>query len=235
MSVARPGCGVAGAPIDCLGVWIVVACHPGRSSTRFPVVALPRFVTWLTRAGNGESPPQFLARVGIIGNDITAHAKLAAGTADDHLAVDDQRHQGQILPLLVVLNLGIPDHFAGLGIERYQMVVRRGEVQLILPKSHAAAGRVQLKEVFGKLAFVSPVLVTGLGVERNHLPHRRCNEHHAIVDDRWGLVSLDHTGRERPHRRQVFHVRSIDLVERAVSLAVIGPAIMHPVARFRIL
>src|SRR5262249_17951647 len=48
-------------------------------------------------------------------------------------------------------------------------------------------------------------------------------------------MSLDHAGRERPHRRQVFHVRGIDLVERAVSLTVIGPAIVHPVARFRIL
>src|SRR6185436_11560327 len=235
MSVARPRCGVAGAPIDCLGVWIVVACHPGRSATRFPVVAFPRIVTWFTRAGNGEGPPQFLARVGIKGNDVAAHAEFATGTADDHLAVDDQGHQGQILPLLVVLNLGIPDHFAGLGLERDHMIVRRGEVHLVLPQPHAAVGRVQLKEVFRKLALVSPVLVAGFGVERNHLPLRRCDEHHAIVDDRRGLMSLDHTGRERPHRHEAFHVRGVDLVERAVSLAIIGPAIVHPVAGFRIL
>jgi hypothetical protein len=162
VSVARPRCGVAGAPIDCLGVWIVVACHPGRSATRFPVVAFPRIVTWLTRAGNGEGPPQFLARVGVIRNDVTAHAELATGTADDHLAVDDQGHQGQILPLLVVLNLGIPDHFAGLGLERDHMVVRRGEVHLVLPQPHAAVGRVQLKEVSGSWRlyrqYSSPVL-----------------------------------------------------------------------------
>src|SRR6185295_20131319 len=105
MSVARPRCGVAGAPIDCLGVWIVVARHPGGSATRFPVVTFPGFVTWLARAGNGEGPPQFLARVRIIGNDITAHAEFATGTADDHLAVDNQGHQRQILSLLVILNL----------------------------------------------------------------------------------------------------------------------------------
>src|SRR6185369_4191685 len=115
------------------------------------------------------------------------------------------------------------------------MVVCRGEVHLVLPQSNAAVGRMQLKEVFGKLAHVSPVLVAGLGVERDHLPCRRCDEHHAVVDDRWGLVALDHTGRERPHRNQVFHVRGVDLIERAVSLSVIGPAIMHPVAGFRIL
>ena len=235
MRLARPGRGIAGAPIDRPGLGIVVAGHPGRCAARFPVVAAPRFVAGLARAGNGEGPPQFLAGIGIVGNDIAAHAELAAGTADDHLAVDDQRHQRQILPLLVVLNLGVPDHFAGLGIERDQMVVGGGEVHLVLPQSHAAVGRMQLKEILGKLALVSPVLVAGLGIERDHLPHRRCDEHHAIVDDRRRLMALDHAGRERPHRRQVFHVRGVDLIERAVSLAVIGPAIMHPVAGFRIL
>ena len=42
-------------------------------------------------------------------------------------------------------------------------------------------------------------------------------------------VEKVHTGYE------IFHVRGIDLVERAVSLAVIGSAMMHPVAGFRVL
>src|SRR5712675_1299558 len=94
---------------------------------------------------------------------------------------------------------------------------------------------MQLKEVLRELAFVSPVLIAGLGVESDHLPHWGCDEHHAIIYNRWGLVSLNHTGREGPHRRQIFHVRGVDLIERAVSLAVIGSAIVHPVAGFGIL
>src|SRR6185295_7227916 len=43
-----------------------------------------------------------------------------------------------------------------------------------------------------------------------------------------------HPGGKGPHRCQVFHVRGVDLVERAISLTVIGPAIEHPVAGLRI-
>ena len=86
--------------------------------------------------------------------------------------VDRAERRRRPLPMedLVPRRRVLPDHFAGFGIERYQMIVRRGEIQLVLPQSHAAVGRVQLKEVFGKLALVPPVLVAGLGVERNHLP-----------------------------------------------------------------
>ena len=232
MRIARPGCGVAGAPIDGLGLDVVVAGHPGRRATRFPVVTAPGFVTGLARARNGEGPPQFLAVLGVVRDDIAAHAEFTAGTADDHLAVDDQRHQRQVLTLLVVLNLGVPQHLAGLGVERDDVIVGRREIQFVLPQSDAAVGRMQLKEIVGKLALVSPVLVAGLGVERDHLPRRRRDEHHAIVDDRRRLMAFDHTGREGPYRREVLDVRGVDLVERAVALPVIGPAIQHPVAGF---
>src|SRR5882672_609401 len=66
VSVARPRCGVADAPIDCLEVWIVGTRHPGRSAARFPVVASPGVVARLALAGDGEGPPQLLARVGIV-------------------------------------------------------------------------------------------------------------------------------------------------------------------------
>src|SRR5215475_2280851 len=89
MDIARPGCGVAYPPIDRLRVLVVIAGHPGGAAAGLPVVPLPGFVAGLAWAGNGESPPQFLAVVGVEGHDISADAELTARTADDDLAVDN--------------------------------------------------------------------------------------------------------------------------------------------------
>jgi len=191
-------------------------------------------MTRFALGGNGEGAPQFLAVIGIEARDVAAHAELAARATDEHLAVHHERHQREILALLVVLDLGIPEHLAGLGVECDQMVVGGGEIKLVLPQADAAAGRMQLEQIVGKLPLVAPILVARLCVQRDHLPHRRCNEHHAIVDDRRRLVSLDDAGRECPHRGQVLDVRGVDLVERAIAVSIIGPAIQHPVAGFGI-
>src|SRR5690348_6919942 len=96
----------------------------------------------LALAGNGEGTPQFLAVIGVEGDDISTHAELAARAADDDLAIDHERHQSEILPLLVILHLGIPEDLAGLGVECDDMIVRGREEHLVLPKSDAAAGRM---------------------------------------------------------------------------------------------
>ena len=234
MHLAGPRRGVTDAPIDRLGVLVVIAGHPGRAATVLPVLALPGVVAGLAFAGNGIGPPQLLAVLGIIGGDIAAHAELAAGAADDDLAVDDQRHQGHVLALLVVLHLGVPHHLAGLGVKRDDMVVGGGEIELVLPEADAAAGRMQLEQIVGKLPLVAPIFVAGLGVQRDHLAHRRRHEHHAVVDDRRRLVTFDHAGREGPDRGEVLHIRGVDLVERAVALPVIGPPVEHPVGGLRV-
>src|SRR5215469_7909631 len=110
VGVSGPGRGVADAPIDGLRVLVVVAGHPGGAATLLPIIAAPRFMAGFTLAGNGEGTPQFLAVIGIERRDVAAYAELAAGAADEHLAVDHERHQSEILTLLVVLNLGIPEH-----------------------------------------------------------------------------------------------------------------------------
>src|SRR6266699_3605001 len=162
MSIPRPGCGVTDAPINGLGVLVIVAGHPSRSAARLPVIAFPRVMTGLTLARDGEGPPQFLAVVSIERDDIAPDAELAAGAADDDFSVDDQGHQGQILTLLVVLDLCIPDGLAGFGIKRHDMIVRGGEIELVLPQPDAAAGWMPLEQIVGKLALVPPLLFAGL-------------------------------------------------------------------------
>src|ERR1700721_3838760 len=76
---ARPRRGIAGAPINRLGVLVVGAGHPGGSAAGLPVVSAPGVVAGLALAGDGESPPQFLAVIGIERDDITPHAEFTAG------------------------------------------------------------------------------------------------------------------------------------------------------------
>ena len=186
------------------------------------------------RSGDREGTPQLFAVVGVVRYYVTAYAVFAARATNKDLAVNDQRHQGHVLTLLVVLDLLVPCHLSGLGIERHQMIVGRGEVELVLPEADAAAGWVQLCEVFRQLPLVTPDLVAGLRIEGNDLVHRRRHEHDAVVDDRRGLVAFIDAGRKRPRRLQILGVGGVDLVERAVALPVIGPAVEHPVAGFRI-
>src|SRR5690348_15143651 len=74
MRFTRPRCGIADAPVDGLAVLVVSAGHPGRAAARLPVVALPRIMAGLARAGNGEGPPQLLAAIGIKRDDVAANA-----------------------------------------------------------------------------------------------------------------------------------------------------------------
>src|ERR1700747_1003120 len=99
MQFSRPWVGIAYPRIGGLGVLVVGPGHPGRSATGLPIVALPRVVARFTLAWDGEGPPQLPAAIGVECSDVAAHSELAAGTTDDDLAVDDERHQGHILPL----------------------------------------------------------------------------------------------------------------------------------------
>src|SRR5215467_5282508 len=103
MQVAGPRCGIADTPIDKIQCGIVIAGHPGRATAILPVVALPGLIAGFARAGDREGAPQLLAVIGVVGDDIAAYAIFAARPADDDLAVDDERHQGQVLPSLVIL------------------------------------------------------------------------------------------------------------------------------------
>jgi len=51
------------------------------SAARLPVVAAPSLAARLARGRDSEGAPQFLAAVGIVGDDIAAHAELTAGAA----------------------------------------------------------------------------------------------------------------------------------------------------------
>src|SRR6516165_12129091 len=232
MKAAWPGCGVAHPPVYEVQSGIIISCHPGRAAAALPVVALPGVVALFAWGGDGEGTPQLFAVVGVVSDDVAAHTIFAARATDEDRAVNHQRHKRQVLASFVILDLLVPCHLAALGVERHEVIVGAGEVELILPKPDTTARRVQLSEVFGQLPLVTPDLVAGLRVEGDDLVLWSRHEHDAVVDDRRGLMAFVDASRKGPRWLQILDVGRVDLVERAVPLAVISAPVEHPVAGF---
>ena len=78
MQIARPGRGVADAPVRQVAPRVVVAGDPDGPAARLPRLALPGVAALILRARDRVGPPDLLAGVGVVGRDIGAHAELAA-------------------------------------------------------------------------------------------------------------------------------------------------------------
>ena len=137
---------------------------------------------------NGVGLPGGLAGLGIERFDEAANAELAARHADEHLALHDQRRHRHVVTVLPVLDLRLPGHLAGLGVQRHQRRVQARQEHLVAVQRHAAAGVVQRCKAFRQFALVSPHELAGGCVERDHLAVGSGDEHHAVVDDRRRFV-----------------------------------------------
>jgi len=132
-------------------------------------------------------------------------------------------------------------------IERDEVIVRRDEVQIVAPHRRAAVADVRAAL---RLPEVVPQLVTVVGVERPHVVgrgdvqhvvhHQHGALHHRAADrdvarafaahDRFrGGTRAGSAGDLRdPRERQIFHVRLIDLRERAVAAAGVVAGVRRP-------
>src|SRR4029077_14630708 len=107
--IAEPGRSVARAPIDRVGVGIVVASHPGGGAARLPGVRfLPGVAAGLAGRRDGVGLPRRLAGLRVERLDEAANAELAAGNADQDFAFDDERGHCRVVALLPILDLGLP-------------------------------------------------------------------------------------------------------------------------------
>ena len=194
----------------------------------------PRFASGLAGRRDRIRLPKLLAGLGIERGKEAAHAHLPARGAQQHLAIDDERRQRHVVALLVVVDFRGPDLLAGLGVERHQHRLCRGEKDLVAIKTDAAIGRMQRNHVFGERALVTPQHFAGLGFEREQLVAGRRREHHAVVHDRRRLMAFDLSGGEAPDRLQAAHILRRDVRERAVTPTIVGAAEHQPVAVLRL-
>ena len=214
------GPGIAGAVIDQVEVGIVgdpapdVAAadlpgirRPGRDAEVLALVAfVERLEVWADQhvlVGTGAvGRPRRRAVRRVERLDPAAHADLAAGVADEHLALHHERRHRHGLADVDVADLGLPDRFARCGIDGDRMAVQRVEEDAAVRESgaaidHVAAGdalrgRLGLRLVLplhrrARLGQVERVEDVGIGSD---------DIHRVADDERRRLLPLVHAGRE---------------------------------------
>ena len=237
---AGPGLGLRGGPVDQVGVRVVAAGDPGVGAgpERERQVA-PGVAAGLARAGHRGGAPQLGAGLGVVGRDEAdvVLVVLAARDARDHHALHDDGAARVAVAELVVGHLLLPHHLAGAGVERDELRLARAGVDLVVVDGDVAPRQPRLP-VGGEIgvgrhrparAQVRPELVAGDRVERHHAAAAG-DVHDAVVDQRRHLVGAGQR-LPRPDELQIRHVLAVDLVERAVALAIDRAAPVDPVAR----
>src|SRR5262249_6240857 len=132
--------GIADALVERVALGVVGRGLPHRAAAVLPALlaVLPGLVAGLAGAGNGVGAPSRFAGVEVGRLDVAADAEFAAGGADDGEIADDQRSDGQRLAERGLGDLALPDHFAGLLVDREHAAVQCDRDHLVLPQRDAA-------------------------------------------------------------------------------------------------
>ena len=159
--------------------------------------------------------PQQLAVGGVVGFDEAADAVFAAIGADQDFSVDDGRRHGLAVAERGLGDLHRPDRLAGLGVERDQLGVERGEIDLVaIDRGAAIVGPAAIDRDRPHVVLVVPDLLAGLRVECVDVIERRGHIHHAVDDDRRGLHRFAQVGLKDPGDMHIFDVARRDLIGR---------------------
>ena len=218
-----PGRGIARTVIDEVQAGIIGQPAPCAAAADLPLVALPGLdarilADRLAEFGGlvgidqdlivrpfGEGAPDLLAALEVVGGDVTLHAKLAAGNADQNLVLDDERRGGARGALARIAVLDAPRHLPGLGIERDQRGVGLMQEDLAVAIGHAAIDRVAAhhrNDVRILLRLVLPDdLVLLRKVKSVDLVRERRMDVHHVADDRAARLHGRAARRSRRSRR----------------------------------
>jgi len=171
------------------------------------------------------------------GNDAERLARLPAPPgplvpAGDYQIVDRQRRTGGAVVLTRVGHLDVPQQLAIASIQRDQVRVVGDHEHASAEYGNAAidAGGGVAGEALRARPAVVPDLMAALRIERVGFVHRR-DVHHPVGDNGRHLERPRRAvDREHPFRREAVNRRSVDLVERAESIAAQIPVIGRPFA-----
>ena len=186
-------------------------------------------------ARHREPAPLLLARLGVVGGDVAAHAVLGAAVADDHVALEHARGAGDgVRARAVDDGVLLPRHRAGGRVQRDQPAVVGAHVDLALVEGDAAVDHVAAALVPGflrHLGIVGPEALPGAGVHRvDHAP-RRGHVHDAVHHQRRRLHAARGLEVVRPGEAQHLDVVRVDLAEAAEARLGVVQAVAQPVAR----
>ena len=105
-----------------------------------------------------------------------------------------------------------------------QCIAQDGQTAIHDPAAGAGVGR--------RSVMVDPEYAPRFGVERHHIVGRLRKVHDPVDHQRRGLEFLQRLRLKHPLQLQIFHVRRIDLLERAVALAHVTAGVGQPVLWF---
>ena len=129
---------------------------------------------------DGIELPLELAGLRIEGLQEAGRVEVVSGSGE-HVVADDHRRHGREVLLVEIGDFDVPALLAGPRIERDQVVVRRLEVEIVVPHPHAAAADVGASL---RLPVVVPELAAVARVDRPRIVRRRDVEHAADLQDR---------------------------------------------------
>ena len=188
---------------------------PPRSAESPAQVSLPNS----PRAGTVLNFHARLPRLDVERGDEPRRAVLAAGHADHHFVLHDERRDRRRIPLFIVLERDVPDDLAGSGVERDQVGVERRHEQPAAQHREAAVHRAAAGAQIGReRPAIAPERLAGFRIERPGDVVRAGGIEHAVVDEGGRLQRAEGSGLERPLMGKPLHVLRRDLGERTVSL-----------------
>ena len=235
---------LAGAEEQEVELRVIGAAEPGGPPAALPQIARPGGVHLAGHgrvlaaqpthvALDGGAIPDLVAGLGIVGLDGADDAEFAAGIADDHLALDDQRGRRVRVAVGVVLHFLAPHGLAGVLVQGDELGVQGGEVDLVLVDRGTTIDDVAARQdAVGQPRVVLPLLLASPGVDRVQAGVRRGNVERTVGDDRLAFLAalLLAAEGQGPGGNEPLDGGLADLVERAVALRLVAQPVRENVA-----
>ena len=202
------------------------------------VVLRPGVVTCLTRARDCVERPEQPSVSGVVRLDAAAGSAIAAGEADDHLALDVERCGGDREALLPALGLDRPDDATGGAVQRHQLALELPREHPILADRHtfvvpatAHGGDVRID-----VGRVLPEDLAAIERQREHVVGAGTDVCRAVVDDWRGEAGILRCRARAaqlrpPHAFQLADIRAIESSQRRIPLVVEIAAVGRPAGR----
>ena len=227
-----------------VGIRIIGPAQPCGTATGFPHVARPCRVQL---SGHGafcavqradvtfdyRTGPDDVASIGVACLYFAHDPEFTARVAGDDQAVHDQRGGCIGIACLVISNLFVPHHVAGLLVQRHDAGIKCSEINVVAIDCGTAVYHVTARQnAFGQTGIILPQLFAGHDINRIHPAIGPGDIHHAIMHDGLGFLTalLFPTKAKGPRGLQVFDVFLVQQFQRRMALQMTAHAVCQNVA-----
>src|SRR5579872_5180685 len=182
------GCRISRRPENLIRGRVKRSRIPGRGAADFPRIAIPRFMTGLTRARNGVKAPLALAGGCIVSIDESPNAVLTSGNSKDNQIFHCERRHSEAVSFAVVFGNDIPNYVAGFCIEGDYVRIESSEENFVAHDGEAAIDAPATgTNIRGNGMLIHPDRSAGAGVQGEGAIILRCGVQNSVDDQRRGF------------------------------------------------